>query len=286
MVQTKAIIKALGIKCEIKKISTRGDKITDVALANVEGKGFFTREIDEALLAGEIDFAVHSLKDLPTDLPDGLVISAIPKRESALDALVGSYNDLNKLPQNARVGTSSLRRRAEVLRHRPDIKILELRGNVDTRIRKLSEGNYNAIIVAEAGLKRLGYEDYYTLSPEVFIPAVCQGALSVTTRSSDEKIMKLMSKIEDPITRITCEAERNFLTALNAGCQIPAGAFSTINPDDRTYTLIGFISSIDGKQFVEGMESSDMYETKNAAIRLAKKLLHAGGSKILEKIRR
>lgn len=286
MKQTKSIIKALGCKIEIKRISTRGDKITDVALAKVQGKGFFTREIDDALLAGEIDFAVHSLKDLPTDLPEGLVIAAIPKRESAKDVLVGPYNDLTKLPQNAKVGTSSLRRRAEVLKLRPDANIIELRGNVDTRIRKLNEGKYDAIIVAEAGLKRLGYKDYNVLSPEIFIPAVCQGALAVTTRSKDKGLLKIMSKIEDPLTRITCDAERSFLTTLNAGCQIPAGAFSKIDLIEKTYHINGFISSIDGRQFVKRKEISPINDAKNIAIHLAHSLLNSGGSEILKSIRK
>lgn len=286
MKQTKAIIKALGCKIEIKRISTRGDKITDVALAKVQGKGFFTREIDDALLAGEIDFAVHSLKDLPTDLPEGLLIAAIPKRESAKDVLVGPYNDLTKLPQNAKVGTSSLRRRAEVLKLRPDANIIELRGNVDTRIRKFNEGRYDAIIVAEAGLKRLGYKDYNVLSPEIFIPAVGQGALAVTTRSKDKELLKIMSKIEDPLTRIACEAERSFLTTLNAGCQIPAGAFSKIDLIERTYSINGFISSIDGRQFIKRKEISPINDAKNIAIHLANSLLNSGGSEILKSIRK
>ena len=285
MVQTTSIIEALGLKIKVKKISTRGDKITDVALAKVQGKGFFTRELDEALLAGKIDFAVHSLKDLPINLPDGLVIAAIPKRESARDALLGPYQKLSELPKNAKVGTSSLRRRVEVLKNRPDVEIVELRGNIDTRIRKLNEGQYDAIIVAEAGLKRLGYKDYHPLPPDIFIPAVCQGALVITARRSDMEVLKIMSKLEDSPTRIECEAERSFLTALEAGCQIPAGTYSFIELKTNTYNICGFISSIDGQKFLRGQKSSKLENAKNIAIALAIELLNSGGNKILESIR-
>lgn len=284
MAQTSSIIEALGLDIKIEKISTKGDKITDVALAKVQGKGFFTREIDEALLAGKIDFAVHSLKDLPVNLMDGLVIAAIPKRESARDALLGAYKNLSEIPKNAKVGTSSLRRRAEILRNRPDLEIVDLRGNVDTRIRKLNEGQYDAIIVAEAGLKRLGYNNYYPLPPDIFIPAVCQGALVITARRNDKEIINVMSILEDSLTRIVCEAERSFLNTLEVGCQIPAGAFSSINLKTNTYHICGFISSIDGKQFLRGEKSSLFDNAKNTAIRLAEELLNSGGNEILESI--
>ena len=285
MTQTISIIEAVRLDIKIEKISTKGDKITDVALAKIQGKGFFTREIDEALLAGKIDFAVHSLKDLPVNLMDGLLIVAIPKRESARDALLGPYQNLSKIPKHAKVGTSSLRRRAEVLRNRPDIEIVDLRGNIDTRIRKLNEGQYDAIIVAEAGLKRLGYKNYYPLPPNIFIPAVCQGALVITARINDKEVFNVMSILEDSPTRITCEAERSFLTTLDAGCQIPAGAFSSINLETNTYNICGFISSIDGKQFLRGEKSSLLDNAKNTAIRLARELLNSGGNEILESIR-
>lgn len=285
MVQTTSIIKALGIKVKIQNISTKGDKITDVALARLEGKGFFTREIDEALLAGKIDFAVHSLKDLPTDIPDGLTIAAVPKRDSIRDALVGSYRDLSELPRNAKVGTSSLRRRAEILHYRPDIEVTELRGNVDTRLRKLNEGIYDAIIVAEAGLKRLGLNSYYSLPPEYFIPAVCQGALVITARSDDIEVLKIFSRLEDSSTRIACDAERSFLTALEAGCQIPAGAYATINLETDKFYINGFISSIDGQQFLKRKESSLIKNAENTAMMLAMELMNSGGREILESIR-
>ena len=285
MVQTTSIIKALGIKVKIQNISTKGDKITDVALARLEGKGFFTREIDEALLAGKIDFAVHSLKDLPTDIPDGLTIAAVPKRDSIRDALVGSYRDLSELPRNAKVGTSSLRRRAEILHHRPDVEVIELRGNVDTRLRKLNEGIYDAIIVAEAGLKRLGLNSYYPLPPENFIPAVCQGALVITARSDDMEVLNIFSRLEDSSTRIACDAERSFLIALEAGCQIPAGAYATINLETDKFYINGFISSIDGQQFLKRKESSLIKNAENTAKMLALELLNSGGREILESIR-
>ncbi len=285
MIQTQSIINALGSSIKIKKISTKGDKITDVALSKIKGKGFFTREIDIALLKGQIDFAVHSLKDLPTELPDGLTIAAIPKRELANDALVGPYNNLAELPKNAKVGTSSLRRQAELLKHRPDLNVIDLRGNIDTRIQKLYDGKYDAIIVAAAGLIRLGHKEYHILSPNIFIPAVCQGAIAVTTRNDDVDVLKIMSKIEDPITRIICDAERDFLTTLNAGCQIPVGVFSKIKSIEKIYNIKGFISSIDGQQFIEGKKKSSLSNAKNTAISLAQNLLNSGGNQILEVIR-
>jgi hydroxymethylbilane synthase len=286
MVQTNLIIDKLDCDVHIKKILTKGDKVTDVALAKIEGKGFFTKELDQALLAGEIDFAVHSLKDLPTDLPEGIVIAAIPKRESANDALVGAYKNLNIIPKNAKIGTSSLRRKAEILKFRPDLNVAELRGNIDTRLRKLNEKQYDAIIVAEAGLLRLGYKDYSPLPPKEFIPAVCQGALGVTTRKDDIDILEIISKLEHSPSKIACEAERTFLTNLEAGCQVPAGAYSKADIENETYEIHGFISSMDGKQFIRDTLNSKLHEANKIASKLAKNLLFMGGNEILDKIRR
>ena len=170
MTQTTSVAESLDCEVDIKRITTRGDKIQDVALAKIEGKGFFTKEIDDALLNDEIDFAVHSFKDVPTELPEGIIIAAIPKRESPRDTLVGDYSSFDELPKAARLGTSSIRRTAMAKKLRTDINILDLRGNLDTRIKKLKAKSYDAIIVAEAGLKRLGYSDYHALDPKKFIP--------------------------------------------------------------------------------------------------------------------
>ncbi len=226
LAQTNHVIELLNRDVEVKVIRTRGDNIQDVALAKIEGKAFFTKEIDDALLAKEADFAVHSFKDVPTDLPEGLVIAAVPERESPRDALVGPYADIESLPHNAKVGTSSLRRRSEVLRIRQDVVVEDLRGNLDTRMRKLSEGKYDAIVVAEAGLNRLGYEDYHPLDPEEFIPAAGQGALAITARGDDEDVLEGLSGLEDPLTRLYCDCERTFLATLESGCQVPAGVYT------------------------------------------------------------
>jgi len=286
MVQTNLIIDKLDSDVQINKISTKGDKLTDIALSKIEGKGFFTKELDQALLVGEIDFAVHSLKDLPTELPEGLTIAAIPKRESANDALVGNYNNLNSIPKKAKIGTSSLRRKAEILNFRPDLNVAELRGNIDTRLKKLNEKQYDAIIVAEAGLIRLGYSNYSSLPPNEFIPAVCQGALGITVRRDDKKVLKIISKLEDIPSKIACEAERTFLSSLEAGCQVPAGAYSYLDFDNDMYEILGFISSIDGKQFIKEKLNSKIQDSISIASILAKNLLSMGGNEILENIRK
>ena len=285
MTQTTQIAEALDAEVEIKRIVTRGDKITDVALARIEGKAFFTREIDEALLKGEVDFAVHSFKDVPTDLPDGLVVAAVPSREPAADALVSAFSTLEDLPPGAKVGTSSLRRRAQVLRLRNDVELLDLRGNIDTRVGKLLDGEYDAIVVAEAGLRRLGHTHYHPLDPEVFIPAAGQGALAVTARGDDEEVLRVLASLDDPVTRLACKSERAFLSALEGGCQIPAGVLTRIDPASRTIAIKGFISSVDGGIFLEESRSGPVEEADETARELASHLLGSGGRSILDGIR-
>lgn len=285
MVQTEWVINELGCEADIKKITTRGDKIHDVALARIEGKGFFTKEIDEALLQNEIDFAVHSFKDLPTDIPGGIIVAAVPARESSCDALVGKYPVLDELPMHAKVGTASLRRKAQVLKHRPDVEVLDLRGNLDTRVRKLGEGQYDTIVVAEAGLKRLGYTDFHPLEPDKFIPAACQGALAITARSGDGDVLETLSALNDEDTKNSCLAERAFLTALEGGCQIPAGIHINTEGGDNAVQIHGFISSVDGKRYLSTKATgtkADLIETAN---KLAVELLDSGGREIIEEIR-
>jgi hydroxymethylbilane synthase len=216
LIQTQTIAKMLGCDVDIKHIVTRGDKITDVALAKIEGKAFFTREIDEALLKSEVDFAVHSYKDIPTDIPEGITIGAVPARNSPRDALVSKYSSFKDMPAGSKVGTSSLRRKSEVLHIKPDLEVLDLRGNLDTRLRKVEEGQYDAIIVAEAGLERFGYTDYHSLDPVEFIPTACQGALAVTARTDDKDTLELLKVLDDEKTRLACNCERRFLTAMTA----------------------------------------------------------------------
>ncbi len=285
MTQTTQIASALDVDVEIQRIVTRGDKITDVALANVEGKAFFTREIDEALLQGDVDFAVHSFKDVPTDLPDGLIIAAVPQREPANDALVSEFSSLLELPLGATVGTSSLRRRAQVLRARNDVEVLDLRGNIDTRVRKQAEGEYDAIVVAEAGLRRLGYTDYCSLDAEAFIPAAGQGALAVMARADDEAVLDILSALDDPATRRACFSERAFLSSLEGGCQIPAGVHTGFDPTSDTVSVSGFISTVDGKVFITDKEEGPTSSSVEVAENLAARLLANGGRSILDDIR-
>ncbi len=286
MVQTKFIADNLKCDVEIKKISTRGDKIHDVALAKLEGKGFFTKEIDESLLNNEVDFAVHSFKDIPTKLPDGIIIAVVPKRETQRDALVGKYKSLEELPKNVKIGTSSLRRKSEILNCRPDVIVKDLRGNLDTRIKKVSDDIYDVIIVAEAGLKRLGYYDYHPLDPEIFIPATCQGALAITARKDDTEVLNIISELEDPQTRFSCNCERLFLSILEGGCQIPAGVYTKIDNQTKIFNIFGFISSLDGKHFLKLKDSGSLMEGITITKTLAQQLLDLGGQHIIEEIRR
>ncbi|MFQ5883529.1 MAG: hydroxymethylbilane synthase [Thermoplasmata archaeon] len=286
LTQTESIANRLECEVETKRISTRGDKIRDVALANVEGKGFFTKEIDSALLKGEVDFAVHSFKDVPTDVPEGLVIASVPERESPRDALVGPHPGIEDLPLNARVGTSSLRRRAEVLHIRPDVIVEDLRGNLDSRLGKVREGTYDAVVVAEAGLRRLGHEDYSPLDPESFIPAACQGALAIIGRKDDVEVLDILSPLEHATTRLSCECERLFLSSLESGCQVPAGVHTAIDETANVLSISGFISSLDGRWFLRARDAGSLENSREVSRNLARKLLDSGGEKILADIRK
>ncbi|MEO7145097.1 MAG: hydroxymethylbilane synthase, partial [Bryobacteraceae bacterium] len=224
----EARLGALGETCQIEVIKTTGDKITDAPLSKIGGKGLFTKEIEDALLAGEIDVAVHSLKDLPVETPRGLTLAAIPEREDVRDALVGKR--LDELAKGAVVGTSSLRRAAQLLALRPDLKIETLRGNVDTRLRKLDEGKYDAIVLAAAGLGRLGWENRIAelIPAELILPAPGQGALAVETRDDRGRVTKLCRQLDDASARAAVTAERAALAALGGGCQVPIGAYAEV----------------------------------------------------------
>ena len=245
-------LKDRNIPTRIEIIKTTGDKITDVALAKLGSetglKGVFTKEIEEALIGGSIDLAVHSLKDLPTELDSRLAVRIIPKRADPRDALAGMT--LAELPKGARVGTSSLRRAAQMRRLRPDVEVAGIRGNIDTRLRKLDEGRYDAILVAAAGLHRLGWQDRIAqiLEPNLMLPAVGQGALGIETRAGDDAINELLSPLDDPETRIAVTAERALLAALGGGCQMPLGAHTVLEGDQLT--LLGVVLGQDGKQAV------------------------------------
>jgi hydroxymethylbilane synthase len=225
-----ALLRERGHEVEIEIIHTTGDKITDVALAKVGTKGMFTKEIEEALAAGRVDLAVHSLKDLPTELPQGFEIAAITKREDPRDAFCSrKFSKIEDLPQGARVGTSSLRRQAQLKAVRPDLEIHPLRGNVDTRLRKLEQGEYDAIILASAGLRRLGKTELIKeiIPAEIMCPAAGQGALGIEIREGDEKIRELLTFLDDPAARAATTCERALLGSLGGGCQVPIGAFAS-----------------------------------------------------------
>src|SRR5450432_1362062 len=253
-----AQLQAAGHECRIEIVKTTGDKITDVPLGIVGAqtgvKGLFTKEIEEALLDGRADLAVHSLKDLPTELPEGLVLAAVPEREDARDAVVGS--PLADLPVGARVGTSSLRRAAQLRNLRPDLQVASVRGNLDTRLRKLDEGQYDAILLAAAGLKRLGWADRIAeiLPADTMCPAVGQGALAIETRASGAGF-DACAALDHPATHAAVTAERGLLRALGGGCQVPIGAHATV--EGGRLRLLGMVASPDGQEFLysesEGM---------------------------------
>lgn len=227
---------------EVKEIVTKGDQILDVTLSKVGGKGLFVKEIEQALYDKEIDFAVHSMKDMPSVLPEGLVMGCTPKRVDERDAFISTGNvKFADLPKGAVVGTSSLRRSAQLLLLRPDIEIKWIRGNVDTRLQKLQDGEYDAIILAAAGLKRLGWSDEVVteyLSPEDCVPAVGQGALAIECRADDQELIDELSKLSDRDTWVAVEAERAFLVAMDGGCQVPIAGHATISDDKITMTAL------------------------------------------------
>jgi hydroxymethylbilane synthase len=272
----------LGETCRIEIIKTTGDKITDVPLAKVGSKGLFTKEIEEALQDSRIDLAVHSLKDLPTVLPDGLDIAAVPEREDPRDALVGRR--LDDLPSGSRVGTSSLRRVAQLKALRPDLVIESIRGNLDTRLRKLDEGQYDAIVLAAAGLKRLGWESRITevLPTESMCPAVGQGALAIETRRDGGDAERTCRKLDDPVTRTAVRAERALLASLGGGCQVPIGAYAQVS--DHTLRLTAIVASPGGDRVLRRRAEGPVSDPERLGRGLGEELLGAGGKEILESV--
>ena len=256
--QTQWVIAALqekhpSLASEEKVITTQGDKILDKPLPEIGGKGLFTQELESELLSGAVHCAVHSLKDLPVENPAGLTVGCIPARAEVRDALI-SANDytLETLPSASVVGTSSLRRAAQLLSVRPDVSVKSLRGNVDTRLRKALEGQYDAIILAGAGLTRLGLGEHVTqwLPLDVMLPAPGQGALGIQCRADDEETLSLLSALEDTHTRAAVTAERQFLLGLGGGCAVPVAAFAEANPETLDIRLTGLVASPDGKQTI------------------------------------
>jgi hydroxymethylbilane synthase len=279
-------LEKLGFESRIEIIKTTGDKIADVALSRVGSqtgsKGLFTKEIEEALLAGSIDLAVHSLKDLPTELPAGLTLAAIPEREDPRDALVGRA--FESLGPGARVGTGSLRRAAQLRARRPDLAIEDIRGNVDTRLRKLDEGRYDAIVLASAGLRRLGWENRITevFNPGILCPAVGQGALAVETREDGGEAWRIARQLEHAESRMRVTAERAVLAALGGGCQAPIGSHAWV--DGELLAVVGVIVSPDGTHMVRQGKRGGVEDPAALGRALAEQLLEAGGKEILDAV--
>jgi hydroxymethylbilane synthase len=275
------------LEIEIAIIKTRGDRILDVSLSKLgeQGKGLFTKELEDAMLDGRIDLAVHSLKDLPVDFTPGLHLSAVCEREDARDALVAraGINSFAQIPTGSIIGTSSLRRIAQLCAIRPDIKTAMVRGNVDTRIAKLDAGQYDALLLAAAGLRRLGHADRITeyLSQEMMMPAVGQGALGIESRIDDRATNEVLRALDHEPTRLACEAERAMLRKLGGGCLVPIAAFARIEGD--LLRLSGLVASTDGAEIVRGEESGSPSEAAMIGERLAKELTVRGADRLLEK---
>jgi hydroxymethylbilane synthase len=274
-----------GRAVEITKIKTTGDVILDVPLAKVGGKGLFVKEIEDALLARRIDLAVHSMKDVPTDLPEGLGIVCITKREDPRDAFLSvKYARFEDLPKGAKVGTSSLRRQTQLLGIRPDLSIGQLRGNLDTRIRKMEEGQYDAIILAAAGLRRLGWDGKIRqyLSAELSIPAIGQGALGIEIRTDDARTREAVSFLDDRDTSLAVRAERGFLKRLEGGCQVPIAAYGRV--EGNTVRLAGLVGRPDGSEILRAERSGSVADPESIGVALAEELLSRGGRRILDEV--
>ncbi|MDO4840828.1 MAG: hydroxymethylbilane synthase [Desulfovibrionaceae bacterium] len=271
---------------ELSVIHTKGDKILDVPLSQVGGKGLFVKEIEETLLSGEADLAVHSIKDVPMVLPEGLTLGAIPERAPFTDCLCSEkYASLDEVPEGATVGTSSLRRQAQLLALRPDLNIVSLRGNVDTRLRKLKEGQFAAIVLATAGLRRLGLSATHMteLDPKDFVPAVGQGALGIECRSNDAGTLELLARLNDSSTRTCVEAERAFLLGLDGGCQVPIGAHAVL-ADNGMVTLDGLVADTDGSKILRRQATAPAAQAHDLGVSLAKELLGLGADAILARL--
>jgi hydroxymethylbilane synthase len=274
-----------GLTVELQIIKTTGDKIQDVPLAKVGGKGLFVKEIEDALLAREVDLAVHSMKDVPALLPNGLIIAAIPAREDPRDVLVTrGVRSLKELPPQAKLGTSSLRRSAQVRALRPDLQVENLRGNLDTRLRKVEEGQYDAIILAAAGLHRMGWQARITqyLEPDEFLPAVGQGALGIEARADDDEVLGRLEPLHDPDTEVAVAAERSFLKELEGGCQVPIGGYARVTGEIVDFT--GLVASVDGLVLLRRAGKAPVAEAAELGRWIALEILAAGGKTILDEV--
>lgn len=271
-----------GTECPLVKMTTKGDKILDQALSKVGGKDLFVKEIEHALIAGDADIAVHSLKDVPTVLPEGLRITAYPPREDPRDALIApGGHTLDSLPEGARVGTCSLRRAAQILRRRPDLRIEEIRGNVQTRLKRMEERGLDATLLAHAGLLRMKMESLISevLDPRVCLPAIGQGILAVETEEAADEVNARVKLLDDSATRAAALAERAFLHRLEGGCQVPIAGHATVS--EAGLSLRGRVLSLDGSQMFEGQREGGLTDASAMGIALAEELLAQGADKVL-----
>ena len=274
-----------GLQVELLPMTTRGDKILDSPLAKVGGKGLFVKELEEALLRNEADLAVHSMKDVPVEFPDGLCLATICQREDPRDAFVSNhFASIEALPQAARVGTSSLRRQCQLRARRPDLQVLDLRGNVNSRLAKLDAGDYDAILLAAAGLKRLGLEARITALLECgeSLPANGQGAVGIECRSTDTELLTLLSRLEDQGTRQRVMAERAMNRSLQGGCQVPIGAYAELQGDELW--LRGLVGSIDGQRILRAEIRGPVSDAETLGVKVAGALLAQGADKLLAEI--
>jgi hydroxymethylbilane synthase len=273
------------VRVELVTITTTGDTILDSPLSKVGGKGLFVKEIEEALIRGEVHLAVHSMKDVPAVLPEPLMLTAYPEREDPRDAMISlRYRSLDQLPGGGRVGTSSLRRSSQILQRRPDLRVETLRGNVDTRLRKLEEGKYDAIILAAAGLNRfgLGHRITEVLPTEWMLPAVGQGALGIEVRREDRETRRLLRFLDHGPTQQAVLAERAFLKELEGGCQVPIGALAVLEGDDLR--LEGMVAELDGSEVIRQTLRGDRSKPEEIGVVLGKSILSAGGKRILAEV--
>jgi hydroxymethylbilane synthase len=289
--QLRAICAEHGyeVDFEIKKIVTKGDRILDVTLSKVGGKGLFVKEIEQALMDGEIDMAVHSMKDMPFDLPEGLIIGAVPERVDPRDCLISRGGiPLRDLPQGARIGTSSLRRSSQLKQYRPDFQMEWIRGNIDTRIKKIETEGLDGVILATAGLLRMGWQDRISeyLDKEICLPAVGQGALAVECREDDEQVLELLMKFHHTPTYLTVSAERSFLGRLNGGCQVPIGAYAELlsGEGQPMLTLTGLVGDPDGGEIIKETMAGD--DPMILGRQLAEKVIGRGADRVLAKMGR
>jgi hydroxymethylbilane synthase len=272
------------LKVSLVEIKTTGDKILDVPLAKVGGKGLFVKEIEEALIDQRIDIAVHSMKDVPTDLPESLYLPVIREREDPRDALLSHGKTFSELPKGGKVGTSSLRRQAQLLHHRPDLFMVDLRGNLDTRIRKLDTEGLDAVILAAAGIRRMGWTDKITelLSTDISLPAIGQGAVGIECRREDHGTNDLIAFLLHPETFDAVRTERGCLKRLEGGCQVPIAAYAVIR--EETLRLEGLVGSVDGKNLIRKEITGARKDGEALGTELAEQLLAAGADKILEEV--